>query len=62
VKGMKPAAPKNGKTYGEEDWNETSTLEQEAYWLSKVRYGIQCGQAMSVSDTGPPSPGLGAIK
>ncbi len=35
-KGMNPAPPKNGRTYSEEDWNETSTVDKEAYWLSKV--------------------------
>ena len=33
---MKPPPPKNGSTYSEEDWNDTSALDGEAYWLSKV--------------------------
>lgn len=38
VKGSASAdPPKNGKLYTEEDWNETSTLEREAYWVSKVQ-------------------------
>lgn len=39
IKGMKdPAAPKEGSTYSEADWNETSTVEGgEAYWASKVQ-------------------------
>jgi len=39
VRGGKSAAPpRNGSTYTEEDWNETSTVENgEAYWVSKTR-------------------------
>ena len=34
---MKAAPPKNGSTYTEEDWNETSTLKGgEAYWVGKT--------------------------
>lgn len=29
--------PKNGKLYTEDDWNETATLEESPYLLSKVR-------------------------
>ena len=28
--------PKNGKLYTEDDWNETATLEESPYLLSKV--------------------------
>ena len=28
--------PKNGKLYTEDDWNETATLEDSPYLLSKV--------------------------
>lgn len=38
VKGMgSPAAPVQGSTYSEADWNETSSLPGEAYWVSKVQ-------------------------
>lgn len=38
VKGMNPQPPKNGSTYSEEDWNETSTVEGgEAYWVGKTQ-------------------------
>jgi dihydroflavonol-4-reductase len=38
VKGMgSPAAPVQGNTYSEADWNETSSLPGEAYWVSKVQ-------------------------
>ncbi|PRW58359.1 diaminohydroxyphosphoribosylaminopyrimidine deaminase [Chlorella sorokiniana] len=37
IKGCKPAPPKEGSTYSEADWNETSTVEAEAYWVSKVQ-------------------------
>jgi nucleoside-diphosphate-sugar epimerase len=32
-----PDPPKVGTTYSEADWNETSTLPVEAYWVSKVQ-------------------------
>ncbi|KAI3433285.1 hypothetical protein D9Q98_003104 [Chlorella vulgaris] len=32
-----PDPPKVGTTYSEADWNETSTLPAEAYWVSKVQ-------------------------
>jgi hypothetical protein len=32
-----PAPPKVGSTYSEADWNETSALPAEAYWVSKVQ-------------------------
>jgi nucleoside-diphosphate-sugar epimerase len=35
VKGIKAAPPLNGLLYTEEDWNETSTVADEAYWVSK---------------------------
>jgi nucleoside-diphosphate-sugar epimerase len=35
VKGIKAAPPLNGLLYTEEDWNETSTVAEEAYWVSK---------------------------
>ena len=39
VKGMNnPGVPKNGKTYSEADWNETSTVANgEAYWAGKTQ-------------------------
>ena len=43
VKGMKPPPPKNGSTYSEEDWNDTSALDGEAYWLSKVSLLMRVG-------------------
>lgn len=36
VKGKHPNPPKEGTAYSEEDWNDTSTIDDEAYWLSKV--------------------------
>ena len=31
-----PAPPRNGRLHCEKDWNETSTLQDEPYSLSKV--------------------------
>jgi hypothetical protein len=33
---VRPAPPKSGDLYTEDDWNETSTLDSEPYMLSKV--------------------------
>ncbi len=37
VKGIVAAPPLNGRLYTEDDWNETSTVATEAYWVSKTR-------------------------
>jgi len=55
--------PKNGKLYTEDDWNETATLEESPYLLSKVRpctlnkLVAVCRSCMSVhGDTAIPCP------
>ena len=45
LKGRSPTQPKNGKAFTDQDWNETSTIDNgEAYWLSKVRRMLTIGQ------------------
>lgn len=47
LKGRSPTVPKNGKAFTDQDWNETSTIDNgEAYWLSKVWRVLAIGQGV----------------